>query len=232
MIKAEPTVFIVDDDPAIRDSLRMLIKRLGLRIQSYACAEAFLEELCPDTPGCLVLDIRMGGMSGIELQEKLIEKSVRTPIIFITGYGDVPTAVRATRQGAVDFIEKPFEQKMLLDRIQQAIEKDASSRQARAQHAEIAERFANLSPREREVMELVIAGKTSREIAIRLCRSEKTIKAHRLHLMKKLRARTSAELVRMYMTVREKSQGTGLPQQGKALPSAPSAPGLPLNPAK
>ncbi len=205
----DPIVYIVDDDPAVRDSLRMLIKRLGLRIQTHASAEEFLSQISADTPGCLVLDMRMGGMSGMELQEKLLEESIQLPIIFITGYGDVPTAVRATRRGAIDFIEKPFDQETLLERIQQAVEQDIKTRQSRAQNAEIARRLANLSPREREVMGLVIAGKTSREIAQRLCRSEKTIKAHRLHLMKKLQARTSAELVRMAMSVREPTQEIG-----------------------
>jgi len=202
----DAVVYIVDDDPAVRDSLRMLIKRLGLDIQSYSSAEAFLKDLNPEIPGCIVLDMRMEGMSGIDLQEELIERSVDLPIIFITGYGDVPTAVRATRRGAMDFIEKPFEQEVLLNRIQEAIGLDARNREARAHHAEISDRLASLSPREREVMDLVISGGTSKEIAVSLCRSEKTVKAHRLHLMKKLRARTSAELVRMVMMVREKKQ--------------------------
>lgn len=203
MIKSDAVVYIVDDDQAVRDSLKMLIKRLGLRIESYASAESFLSELRPEIPGCIVLDMRMEGMSGIDLQEALIKKSIDLPIIFITGYGDVPMAVRATRQGAIDFIEKPFEHKVLLERIQEAVDHDAKNRKIREHHAEISERIASLSPREREVMELVISGKTSREIAMSLCRSEKTVKAHRLHLMKKLKARTSAELVRMAMMVRK-----------------------------
>lgn len=202
MIKSEPVVYIVDDDPAVRDSLLMLIKRLGLRVETFASAEQFLDSLHRDIAGCLVLDVRMGGMSGLDLQEKLRQKQVGLPVIFITGYGDVPTAVRATRSGAVDFIEKPFEQDVLMQRIQQAINQDAASRRLREQNADIAGRLANLSPRELEVMDMVIAGKTSREIAKQLCRSEKTVKAHRLHLMKKLNAHTSAELVRMAVTAR------------------------------
>jgi len=200
MKNGEPTVYIVDDDPAVRDSLRMLVKRLGLRIQTYSTAEDFIEGYRPFSPGCLVLDVRMGGMTGLELQEKLRLDGVHLPIIFITGYGDVPTAVHATKKGAVDFIEKPFNQEKLLERIGEAVELDAKHRRLRFQNHDILQRIDSLSPREREVMNLVVAGKTSREIAQQLCRSEKTIKAHRLHLMKKLRAHTSAELVRMALT--------------------------------
>ncbi len=202
MNPTDPVVFIVDDDPAVRDSLCMLVKGLGVQIQTYPAAEAFINDFDAGTPGCLVLDIRMGGMNGLELQEQLAQRQVDLPIIFITGYGDIPTAVRATRKGAVDFIEKPFNHEVLLERIQQAIKLNARSRQAKAQHAEVATRIENLSPREREVMELVISGMTSKQIARQLCRSEKTIKAHRLHLMKKLRAHTSTELVRMALTAR------------------------------
>lgn len=203
MTNNESVIYIVDDDPAVRDSLRMLIKRLGLTIKTYASGEAFLSELCPETTGCIVLDMRMEGMSGFDLQEALIEMSVDLPIIFITGFGDVPLAVRATRRGAMDFIEKPFEQDLLLKRIQEAVKRDTKNRQARAERIEIKKRFETLSPREREVMELVVSGKTSREIAEILCRSEKTVKAHRLHLMKKIQARTAAELVGMAIIFRE-----------------------------
>ena len=128
MTTSNAVVYIVDDDQAVRDSLRMLIEAVGFAIQSYESGEAFLRELRPEVPGCIVLDMRMEGMSGFDLQETLIEKSIDLPIIFITGYGDVPTAVRATRQGAIDFIEKPFKQEVLLERIQEAIDHDMENR--------------------------------------------------------------------------------------------------------
>jgi len=200
---SDPIIFIVDDDLAVRDSLRMLVRRLGLRIQTYPSAEAFLEEYTSDAPGCLVLDMSMGGMTGLDLQKQLLAQGAGIPIIFITGYGDVSTAVQATKSGAIDFIEKPFDPEVLLERIRDAIERDTKMRQARAQNDTVLKRLRSLSPREHEVMRLVISGKTSREIAQKLCRSEKTIKAHRLHLMKKLHTRTSTEMVRMALTAQK-----------------------------
>ncbi len=198
---SNPVVFIVDDDPAVRDSLQMLVRRLGFGIRAFESAEAFLKQYDPQAPGCLVLDIRMDGMTGLELQDRLYDAGALIPVIFITGFGDIPTAVQATKKGAVDFIEKPFSRKALLERIQEAVERDLQRRKAQAKRTELEERLNHLSPRERQVMDLVISGMTSRQIAEELCRSEKTIKAHRLHLMKKLKARTSAELARIALTV-------------------------------
>ncbi len=202
MKNADPIVFIVDDDPAMRDSMQLLVSRMGVEVRTYDSAESYLDDNQPDVPGCLLLDIRMRGMTGMELHETLIRQGVRIPTIFITGFGDVPTAVRATRRGAVDFVEKPFDQQALLQRIRQAIEQDKSDRESSRQLAEFAQLMARLSPREREVLEFVIEGMTSRQIAQRLSRSEKTVKAHRLHMMKKLQVHTTAEVVRKALTTR------------------------------
>lgn len=193
----EPTVFVVDDDTAIRRSLRFLIESVGLRAETYATAEQFLETYDPARPGCLLLDVRMPGMSGLHLQEELASRQIRLPIIIITAYAEVSTAVRALRKGAVDFIEKPFSDQLLLDRVLAAIELDRCTRQAEAERAVTAERFAQLSVREREVMEGVIAGKPNKVIATELLIGEKTVESHRARVMKKLGVDTLADLIRL-----------------------------------
>jgi len=191
------TVFVVDDDSAVRESLRWLIESVGLKVKTFSTAREFLDAYDPNQPGCLVLDIRMPGMSGLELQDRLAEKSIHLPVIIITGYGDVPVAVRAMKNGAIDFIEKPFSDQVLLERIQLAIEQDSAYRRITERRQDIENRLAVLTPREREVMYLVVEGKPSREIAKELGLSTRTVEVHRTHLMDKTKVRSVAELARM-----------------------------------
>ncbi len=193
----EATVFIVDDDEAVRDSLGWLMKTVGLATEVFASAREFLDRYDPRRPGCLVLDIRMPGMSGLELQEKLTEDAIPLPVVVITGHGDVPLAVRALKGGAVDFIEKPFNDQVLLDAVQRAIALDAGRRQEYERNADIASRLASLTPREREVLELVVAGRANKVIAAELGVSQKTVEAHRARVMEKMEAQSLSELVRM-----------------------------------
>ena len=191
------TVFVVDDDQAVRDSLALLVHSVGLEVETFASAQAFLDAYRAERCGCLITDIRMPGMSGLELQEKLAADDIRIPVIVLTGHGDVPAAVRALKGGAVDFVEKPFNPQALLDLIQQAIARDAEIRELAAQEAQVAERVALLTPREHEVMGLVVAGKANKVIAFELDISERTVELHRGRIMKKMQARSLAELMRM-----------------------------------
>jgi len=192
-----PTVFVVDDDAAVRQSLVLLIRSMALPVAAFESAQDFLERGDPAHPGCLVLDIRMPGMSGLELQDELVRRDVSLPVIFITGHGDVAMAVRAMKSGAVDFIEKPFSDQVLLERINRALEEDRARRQVREERAEIGRRVETLSPREREVMERIVAGQANKVIAIELGLSERTIEIHRAKVMTKTGARSLAELVAM-----------------------------------
>ncbi|MFI5365476.1 MAG: response regulator transcription factor [Candidatus Binatia bacterium] len=192
----DPTVFVVDDDPAMRDSLRWLLQSVGLPVQTYAAAEEFLEHYDATWPGCLVLDVRMPGMSGLKLQDVLAARHIQLPVIVVTGYAEVPTAVRALKTGAIDFIEKPFSDELLLDRVRQAIEADRQTREAEARRAAAMERFTSLTPREREVMKLVTAGKANKVIAAELNLSPKTVEVHRANVMKKMEVDSVADLVR------------------------------------
>jgi two-component system, LuxR family, response regulator FixJ len=196
-----PTVFIVDDDAAVRDSLKMLLKSVGQLVETFGSAQEFLDAYKEDRPGCLVLDIRMPGMSGLELQAKLNERHAILPVIFITGHGDVPMAVEAMQAGAVDFIQKPFRDQDLLDRINQALDKDGANRAALAEKGAIATRLATLTPREREVMELVVRGKANKVIAGDLTLSQRTVEIHRARVMEKMQAASLAHLVRMVLEV-------------------------------
>ncbi len=200
-------VFVVDDDAGVRKSLRWLVESVGLSVETYATAREFLDSFDPDRPGCLVVDVRMPGMSGPDLQEALLSRGATLPIIFITGYGDVPTAVRTLKNGAADFIEKPFSNQLLLDRIQQAVQADLHERHERAVTAEVAARAARLTQREREVMNLVAAGKPSKIIAIELGVSEKTVEFHRSNIMNKLGVRSVANLLRLVMSMQPQNKG-------------------------
>lgn len=200
---ARPTVFIVDDDTAVRDALKFLLRSVGHPVETFASAQDFLDAYRDDRPGCLVLDIRMPGMSGLELQEKLVERRSILPIIFITGHGDVPMAVEAMQAGAMDFIQKPFRDQDLLDRINQALEKDAKNRAALGELNLIRERLASLTPREREVMDLVVHGKANKVIAGDLDLSQRTVEIHRARVMEKMQASSLAHLVRMVIEVGE-----------------------------
>jgi RNA polymerase sigma factor (sigma-70 family) len=198
-----PTVFVVDDDEAMRNSLRWLIESVGLAVECHESAESFLDSYYPGRSGCLLLDVRMPGMSGLELQEYLRRHEIDIPVIIITGHGDVPMSVRAMKEGAIDFIEKPFNDELLLDAIRNALAVNEKQREKQALRAELAARMATLTPREHEVMEMVTAGKSNKEIASALGVSAKTVEAHRAKVMDKMQAGSLAELVRMSMLVQE-----------------------------
>ena len=195
-MNAQVTVFVVDDDRAVRESLALLVQSVGLEVETFAGAGEFLDAYRPDRRGCLITDIRMPGMSGLELQERLTEDGYHIPVIVLTGFGDVPAAVRALKGGAVDFVEKPFNPQALLDLVQQALVRDTELREQAAREADLAERMALLTPREREIMALVVAGKANKVIAIDLSISERTVELHRGRIMKKMQARSVAELMR------------------------------------
>lgn len=191
----ESTVFVVDDDEAVRGGLRVLLQSVGLGVETYASAQEFLAAYSPDQPGCLVLDIRMPGMGGLDLQQELARRGIELPIIFLTGHADVPAAVRALKAGAMDFMEKPFNGQALLDLIQQAIRRDVGARHKSAAESDAARRVAALTAREREVVELMVAGNANKVIAGDLSISERTVEFHRSRIMKKMHARSLAELI-------------------------------------
>lgn len=192
-----PTVFVVDDDEAVRGGLQQLLQTIGLNVQTYASADEFLASYRPGQPGCLVLDIRMPGMGGLDLQEQLARQGIQLPIIFLTGHGDVPAAVRALKAGAMDFLEKPFNSQVLLDLVQQAIRRDADARTRSAEESQITRRLRTLTAREREVLDRMTGGKANKVIAMELGISERTVEFHRGKIMKKMQARSLAELINM-----------------------------------
>jgi len=192
-------VFVVDDDQAARESLRWLLESVGHRVACYASAREFLDVYDGKVPGCLVLDVRMPGMSGLELQNHLLERNWCLPVIVVTGHGDIPMAVRAMKSGAVDFLQKPYNDQVLLDRIQQALELCNQRRRNHDELAQIQARHHQLTPREREVAALVVAGNANKVIAIELGLSPKTIEVHRANVMFKMQAHSLSELVQMYM---------------------------------
>jgi len=194
-----PTVFVVDDDEGVRNSLRFLLKSVGLTTRALASASEFLEVYKQNQLGCLVLDVRMPGMSGIELQQQLNLRGATIPVIFITGHGDIPMAVEAMQHGAFDFLQKPFRDQDLIDRIQRALERDAKNRAALTQHAKIRERFESLTPREREVLTLMTRGKPNKVMAAELGVSQRTVEIHRARVMEKSGADSLAQLVRMVL---------------------------------
>ncbi|MDK9704452.1 MAG: response regulator [Sulfuritalea sp.] len=195
----EPTVFIVDDDLAVARSLHWLIDTVRLRVETFSSAQAFLDGFDASKPGCLVLDVRMPGMSGLDLQERLAAQRINIPIIFITGHGDVQMAVRAVQAGAFDFVEKPFNDQDLLDRIQKAIAFNSGERDKEAQRAQLRALFAGLTPREREVLDMVVEGMSNKAVANALGLSAKTVEVHRAKVMEKMRARSVSDLVKMAM---------------------------------
>jgi FixJ family two-component response regulator len=197
MTDAAPIVFIVDDDPSIRKALGRLLRSFGFQVETFPSAQKFLEHELPDAPGCLVLDVPMPGLDGLELQRSLSEANVTLPIVFITGHGDIPMTVRAMKSGAVDFLPKPFDDQDLLNAVRQAIAKDVQARHERADVAVLQQRVDSLTPREREVLELVVSGLLNKQVGHRLGVTEKTIKVHRAQVMHKMQAGSLAELVRM-----------------------------------
>ena len=195
----EQTVFVVDDNEVVARSLRWLVETVQLRVETYASAQAFLDGYDAAKPGCLVLDVRMPGMSGLDLQERLAAQRIHIPIIFVTGHGDVQMAVRAVKSGAFDFIEKPFNDQDLLERIHKAIRFDAVQRDQDLQHQQLRALFANLTTREREVLDQVVLGKSNKAIANCFGLSAKTIEVHRAKVMEKMQADSVADLVKMSM---------------------------------
>jgi two-component system response regulator FixJ len=198
----KPTVFIVDDDPAVREYLQWLIESVGLPTQAFGTASQFLDTYEPDTPGCLVLDVRMPGSSGFDLQAELRTRKITLPVIMMTAYAEVPMAVRALKAGAIDFIQKPFDGQVLVDRVQHAIERDQQERESRAHCDEINARLAELTPRQHEVLNGLIAGKPSKVIAAELGLSVKTVDVNRSHIMERLDAHSLPDLFRILLLAR------------------------------
>ena len=197
MKEPDPIVFVIDDDAMIRDGIHSLIRSIGLRVETFASAGDFMLAKRPDAPSCLVLDVRMPGLNGLDLQRQLSEANIQIPIIFITGHGDIPMSVRAMKQGALEFLTKPVRGQDLLDAVQKAVAHDRGLRKERVELTEIRKRFASLTPRETEVLNLVVAGLLNKQIAYELGTSELTVKTHRAHVMEKTQADSLAHLVRM-----------------------------------
>jgi FixJ family two-component response regulator len=197
MTEADTTVFVVDDDPPMREALNNLLRSVRLRVEAFGSAQEFLRGRRSDVPGCLVLDVRLPGLSGLDLQKRLVEAGTEIPIVFITGHGDIPMSVRAMKAGAVEFLTKPFREQDVLDAIQQALERDRNIREQRAEIEKLRSRFGSLTAREREVMNLMVAGLLNKQIAGELGTSEATVKIHRHQVLKKMGAGSLAELVRM-----------------------------------
>jgi FixJ family two-component response regulator len=213
MTEQTPTVFVVDDDSSMRDGLQNLIRSVGLEVQVFQSAHEFISHKHQEVPSCLVLDVRLPGLSGLDLQRKLTEANVHIPIIFITGHGDIPMTVRAMKSGAIEFLTKPLRDQDLLDAIQVAIERDCARRQQEADSAKLRERFDSLTPREREVLARVVSGLLNKQIAAEIGTTEATVKVHRYQLMRKMCADSFADLVRM-----AEKLGIPAPPRGLSLP--------------
>jgi FixJ family two-component response regulator len=199
----QAVVYVVDDEPSIRNSTKELIESVGLRVQTFATAQEFLGAQRPDAPGCLVLDVRLPGLSGLDLQRELVRTNNSLPIIFVTGHGDIPMTVKAMKAGAVDFLSKPYRHQDLLDAIARAIERDRFDRMQRSELAELRLRYESLTPREREVMAFLVKGMLNKQVAAELAMTEPTVKFHRAHVMQKMKVESMAELVRIAERIME-----------------------------
>ena len=197
MKTAQSQVFVVEDDPSMRNALKNLLRSVGLESQQFASAQEFLDASRPDAPSCVILDVRLPGLSGLDLQRELADAEIHMPIIFITAHGDIPMSVRAMKAGAVEFLTKPFRDQDLLDAIQVALTQDRVRRKNEAELAELKRRFESLTSRERELLSLVISGRSNKHVAAEIGTSEITVKVHRRHLMQKMQAETFADLLRM-----------------------------------
>jgi FixJ family two-component response regulator len=193
----EAKVYVVDDDPSVRAGLSRLLQSMGLTVKTFASAREFLEQAVPEEPGCLIVDLRMPAMNGLELQEQLMTRNLNLPVIFLTGYGTVPASVRAMKRGAVDFLEKPVDDQVLLDVIYQALEEDRKNRRNLSEAKFIQDRLKSLTPREYEVFTLITAGLLNKQVAYELGTAEKTIKVHRARIMEKMHCESLAQLVRL-----------------------------------
>ena len=207
MSEKNQTVYVVEDDEAVRDSLQLMLRSAGLNVATYSNANDFLNEWTETMAGCIVLDIRMPGMDGMELQKHLNERHSLLPIIFVTGHGDVPLAVEAMKHGAVEFIQKPYREEDLLDKIQEALKKDAEQRESLNRRQDIVRRIETLTPREREIMDRMIAGQANKVIAIELDISQRTVEIHRSRVMHKMGTHSLAHLVRMVLSVKDLIDG-------------------------
>jgi FixJ family two-component response regulator len=197
MTETPEIVYIVDDDPSMRSFLTRLVSTLKLRADAFPSAEEFLRKARPDAPACLVLDVQMPGLSGLDLQRELGKVELHLPIIFVTGHGDIPMTVQAMKAGAVEFLTKPFRNQDMLDAIREALRRDRAAHETRAETADLRQRYEQLTPREREVLALVITGRLNKQIALQIGTSERTVKAHRGQVMQKMRADSVADLIRM-----------------------------------
>jgi len=192
-----PVVFVVDDDPSVRSSLKFLMSSVGLQVESFDSADALLQRKLPDAPSCLVLDVRLRGLSGLDFQRELAARNCHMPIIFITGHGDIPMSVRAMKAGAVEFLTKPFRDQDLLDAVRIALEKDRERRERKKDVSDLKGRFNSLTPREQKVISMVVSGMLNKQIADQLGTAENTVKVHRSRAMEKMHAQSVAELVKM-----------------------------------